>query len=119
MGNLSSEDDINILKIDTCSENELPLLNPKNCFKQANVTAEIKVAGQGTFCSGEYKALEWFLSESPLNHDFKNQTFLTARRDSESSAEEEMKYQENLQEKSEFNSYLKNSVQESSWIVRM
>ncbi|XP_039211456.1 interleukin-31 receptor subunit alpha isoform X2 [Crotalus tigris] len=119
LGNSSSEDDINILKIDTCNENELPLLNPENRFKQANITAEIKVAGQGTFCSGEYKALEFFLSVSSLNHDFKNQTFLTTRRHSESSAKEEMQYQENLQEKTEFNSYLKNSIQESSWIARM
>uniref|UniRef100_A0A8C6XUC6 Fibronectin type-III domain-containing protein n=1 Tax=Naja naja TaxID=35670 RepID=A0A8C6XUC6_NAJNA len=110
LGNSSSEDEINILKMDTCRENELPLLNPENCFEQANVTAKITVAGQETFCTGEYKALESLLSVSSLNHDFKNQTSLTMIRDSESSAKDEMQYQENLQEKTEFNSYLKNSV---------
>lgn len=110
MGNSSSEDDINILKIDTCRENELPLLNPENCFKQANVTAKIAVAGQETFYTGEYKALDCFLPGSSLNHDFSNQPLLTMKRDSESSVKEEMQYQENFQEKNEFNSYLKNSV---------
>uniref|UniRef100_A0A2D4J986 Fibronectin type-III domain-containing protein n=1 Tax=Micrurus lemniscatus lemniscatus TaxID=129467 RepID=A0A2D4J986_MICLE len=110
LGNSSSEDDINILKMDTCRENELPLLNPENCFKQVNVTAKIMVAGQETFCTGEYRALECLLPVSSLNYDFKNQTFLTMKSDSESSAKDEMQYQKNLQEKTEFNSYLKNSV---------
>ncbi|XP_070791980.1 interleukin-31 receptor subunit alpha [Pituophis catenifer annectens] len=110
LGNSSSEDDINILKLDTCRENELPLLNPENCFKQANVTAKIAVAGQETFYTGEYKALDCFPPGSSLNHDFSNQPLLTMKRDSESSAKEEMQYQENFQEKNEFNSYLKNSV---------
>ncbi|XP_070599446.1 LOW QUALITY PROTEIN: interleukin-31 receptor subunit alpha [Erythrolamprus reginae] len=120
LGNSSSKDDINILKMDPCRENELPLLFPENCFKPANVTAKPTVAGQETFCTGEYKALDFFLPASSLNHDFHNQPLLTRKRDSESSAEEEMQYQENGQEKTEFNSYLKNSVvQESSWIARV
>ncbi|XP_026526235.1 interleukin-31 receptor subunit alpha [Notechis scutatus] len=110
LGNSFSKDDINILKMDTCRENELPLLNPENFFKQANVTAKITVAGQETFCTGEYRALECLLPVSSLNHDFEDQTFLTMKSDSESSAKDEMQYQEYFQEKTEFNSYLKNSV---------
>ncbi|XP_026572549.1 interleukin-31 receptor subunit alpha isoform X2 [Pseudonaja textilis] len=110
LGNSSSKDDINILKMDTCRENELPFLNPENFFEQANATAKITVAGQETFCTGEYRALECLLPVSSLNHDFKNQTFLTMKSDSESSANDEMQYQEYFQEKTEFSSYLKNSV---------
>ncbi|XP_025027079.1 interleukin-31 receptor subunit alpha [Python bivittatus] len=110
LGNSPSEDDINILKTDTCSENELPLLNPEDCFKQADVTAKIMVAGQETFCTGEYKALECFLPVSSLKDDSKNQILPAVTRDSESYVNEEMPHQVNLKERTEFNPYLKNSV---------
>ncbi|XP_063151719.1 LOW QUALITY PROTEIN: interleukin-31 receptor subunit alpha [Candoia aspera] len=120
LGNSTSEDDINILRTNTCSENELPLLNPENCFKQGNITAKIVVAGQGTFCSGEYKALECFLPISSLKDDSKNQTLPAVKQDSKSYINEEMQHQVNSKKLTEFNPYLKNSVvQESSWIVRM